>query len=179
MKFINLTFTLVLLYCCSSFTALAQYEHNEETHVVKYHNAVALFVGNTIIRPSGFNSPTIGLEYIREINDHLGIGIMSELEIGSHIIQIDEHNGTETEVERNSAALIIPSIFLRVYKGLIFTAGYGVELEKNENLALFKVSIEYKLYLQNDRFLVLPTISWDHTNKFDGIIYGVNFGYVF
>lgn len=179
MKFNNLTLIIIILFSAFGFNAKAQYEHNEDSHVIKHHNAVAIFVGNTMIRPSGFNLPTIGLEYIREINDHLGIGIMSEVELGSHIIQIDEHNGTKTEVERHSAALIIPSVFLRVYKGLIVTVGYGVELEKNENLGLSKVSLEYKLYMNNNRFLVLPTVSWDHTSKFNGIIYGVNFGYVF
>lgn len=159
--------------------AFAQFEHNEESHKVKYHNAIALFMGNTIIKPSGFNLPTFGVEYIREINHFLGVGFMAEFEVGSHIVQVNEHNGDVTNVDRSGAVLIIPAIFSRVYKGLIVSVGYGVEFEQSENLGLFKVSLEYKLYMKNERFIVLPTVSWDHTNRFNGFVYGVNFGYVF
>lgn len=169
-----------------SHSSAAQFEHNavpdgrqEESHKVKYHNAVAFFFGNTIIKPSGFNLPTVGIEYIREINHFLGVGIMAEVEHGSHIIQVNEHDGTTTEVDRDQAILVIPAVFARVYKGLIVSAGYGVEFEAKENLALFKLSLEYKLYMSNERFIVLPTVSWDHTHRFNGFVYGVNFGYVF
>ena len=159
--------------------ALTQNNHGKGTHKGHYHHAAAIFVGNTIIKPSGFNLPTIGIEYIRELNHFFGIGLMAEAEIGSHIIMQDEHNGSATKVDRNGAILIIPAIFTRVYKGLIVSAGYGVELEANENLALFKLSLEYKLHMKNERFIVLPTVSWDRTSRFEGWVYGVNFGYVF
>lgn len=170
---------LIAVLTLLSKPLFAQFEHNEESHKVVYHNAIALFYGNTIIKPSGFNLPTIGVEYIREINHFLGAGFMAEVEIGSHIVQVDEHNGDKTNVDRTGAILMIPALFARVYKGLIVSVGYGVEFEKNENLGLFKVSLEYKLYMKNERFLVLPTVSWDHTRRFNGFVYGVNFGYVF
>jgi len=170
---------LVVIFVLLSSPVFAQFEHNEETHKVKYHNAAAIFIGNTIIRPSGFNLPTIGFEYLREVNHFLGIGIMAEVEIGSHIFEINEQSGTMTEVERNGAILLIPTVFARVYKGLIFSFGYGVEFEKDENLGLLKFSMEYKLHMKNERFVVLPTVSWDHTHRFDGLVYGVNFGYIF
>ena len=166
---------LVLL----SNSLFAQFEHNEETHKIEHKNAAALFVGNTIISPSGFNLPTIGLEYVREINYFVGIGIISEVEIGSHIIQKNEDGATMSEVNRKGAFLILPAVFVRLHKGLILSGGYGVEFEDHENLGLLKISLEYEIFLEHPRWIVLPTISWDHTHLFNGFVYGVNFGYVF
>jgi hypothetical protein len=176
MKRTVIVFALCLMQAMPLF---AQSEDKKAEHTLHHHNVVALFVGNTLIKPSGFNLPTIGIEYIRELNHHIGIGFMAEAEIGSHIIQVNENNGNVTELDRSGAILLIPAIFARVYKGLIVSVGYGVEFEDNENLGLLKVSLEYKLAMKNERFIVLPTVSWDHTNRFEGWVYGVNFGYLF
>ena len=157
----------------------AQIEHKEESHKVEHKNAAALFVGNTIIAQSGFNLPTIGFEYAREFNHVFGLGVIAEVELGSHIVQKDEEGDMISEVHREGAFLVLPSVFIKVFRGLILNAGYGVEFESHENLGLLKVGFEYKLALQNPRWVVLPTVSWDHTKHFDGFVYGVNFGYLF
>jgi hypothetical protein len=173
----NLKFIAVLVLLSNPL--IAQFEHNEESHKVVHKNAAALFVGSTIISPSGFNLPTIGLEYVREVNYFIGVGIISEVEIGSHIVQKSEDGVTMAEVERKGAFLILPAVFVRLHKGLILSGGYGVEFENHENLGLLKVTLEYEFFLEHPRWIVLPTISWDHTHLFDGFVYGVNFGYVF
>jgi hypothetical protein len=175
----NRNLCIIAVLVLLSNPLFAQIEHNEETHKVEHKNAAALFVGSTIIAPSGFNLPTIGVEYVREINHIIGIGIIAELEIGSHVVQKNEDGDMVSEVHREGAFLVLPSAFVRIYKGLILNAGYGVEFESNENLGLLKVGLEYSLTLQNPRWKVLPTVSWDHTKHFDGFVYGVNFGYKF
>jgi hypothetical protein len=157
----------------------AQSEHKKEHHSGNYKNVITLFVGNTLIKPSGFNLPTLGMEYVRQVNGFMGVGVMAEAELGSHIIMVNEHNGNVTQVDRKGAILVIPAVFFHVYKGLIVSMGYGMEFESSENLGLYKISFEYKLSMKEDRFIVLPTVSWDHTSRFDGWVYGVNFGYVF
>ncbi len=142
-------------------------------------NLIGVFVGNTSIVQSRFNLPTIGIEYVREINHNFGIGVISEFEIGSHIIQKNEEGDVVSEVERESAFLILPTTFIRVYNNLIFTAGYGIEFEKGKNLGLLKLGFEYVLYLKDPKWRVLPSVSWDHTKYFDGVVYGVTFGYTF
>ncbi len=175
----NRDLSIIAVLVLLSNPLFAQIELNEESHKVEHKNAAALFVGNTIIAPSGFNLPTIGVEYVREINHTVGIGIIAEVEIGSHIVQKNEEGEMISEVHRKGAFLILPTAFIRIYKDLILNAGYGVEFESHENLGLLKVGIEYKLALQNPRWIVLPTVSWDHTSLFDGFVYGVNFGYKF
>jgi hypothetical protein len=175
----NRNLSIIAVLVVLSNPLFAQSEHNEKSYKVDHKNAAALFIGSTIIAPSGFNLPTIGVEYVREINHTIGIGIISEVEIGSHIVQINEEDEMTSEVNRAGALLILPTVFIRIYKGLILNAGYGIEFEANENLDLFKVGLEYRLTLQNPRWVVLPTVSWDHTKHFDGFVYGVNFGYKF
>ena len=175
----NRNLIIVAVLVLLSNPLFAQIELNEESHKVEHKNAAALFVGSTIIAPSGFNLPTIGVEYVREFNHIVGIGIIAEVEIGSHIVQKNEEGEMISEVHRKGAFLVLPSVFIRIYKGLILNAGYGVEFESHENLGLLKVGLEYKLALQNPRWIVLPTVSWDHTSLFDGFVYGVNFGYKF
>jgi len=152
---------------------------HETTHEREPRNYLGFFTGTTIIVQSGFQLPTIGLEYIRELTPRFGIGLVSELEIGSHIIQKNEDGIVVSEVKRQGAFLLLPSVFARVYKGLIVTAGYGIEFEKNQNLGLLKLILEYKLRMFKPNWYVLPGVSWDHTKLFDGIVYGVSFGYVF
>lgn len=173
------TLIVIALVLVHTIPLYAQHEHEAEKHELKYHNLFTLFAGNTLIKPSGFNLPTVGIEYVREINHFFGIGIMAEAELGNHIVKINEDNGNVIEVDRTGAILLIPGVFANVYKGLIVSVGYGVEFESTENLALLKVSLEYALYMKNERFIVLPTVSWDRTRRFDGWVYGVNFGYKF
>ena len=83
--------------------------------------------------------------------------------------------------ERKSALLIQPVIACRVYKGLILSAGYGIEYEhyKREKLGLFKLGLEYKLEMKKPGFYMLPSLSWDHTSEFDGLVYGMVFAFDF
>ena len=176
----NRNLIIIAVAILASNPLLAQHENkNIDSHSLKHKNIMGLFVGNTIITPSGFNLPTIGIEYVREVHKNIGIGLIAEVEVGSHIIQKGESGNIVSEVERESAFLVLPAVYFRVYKGLIVSAGYGVELEKSENLGLFKLSLEYKLAMKNKNWMVLPTLSWDHTRLFEGWVYGVNFAYVF
>lgn len=60
-------YAIVVLVLLSN-PLFAQVEHKKESHEVEHKNGVALFVGNTIILQSGFNLPTLGVEYVREVN---------------------------------------------------------------------------------------------------------------
>jgi hypothetical protein len=180
----SLIITVFLIWGVFSLGNLFAQEHvdtdtHEDNNELESKNFGGFFVGNTVIAQSKYQMPTIGLEYIRELNHNIGIGLVAELEIGSHIIQKDEAGNIVAEVERKSAFLVLPTAFIRVYKGLILTVGYGVEFEKSENLGLSKIGLEYKLLMHNPNWVILPSISWDHTKLFDGVVYGITAGYYF
>lgn len=170
----------LLLLGTTNLFAQNHTENHNTTKLIRHHNNfVGVFVGHTVIAQSGFQMPTVGIEYIREIAPNIGIGFVTEYEFGSHIVQKNEEGHIISEVEREGAFLILPSAFFKVHKGLCLTVGYGIEIEKHENLVLAKVGLEYKFQMNNPNWLILPAVSWDHTNLFDGIVYGVTFGYGF
>ncbi|MCB0495368.1 MAG: hypothetical protein KDC79_04490 [Cyclobacteriaceae bacterium] len=169
----------VLLYASSLYAQHEKESADRPEQDTEAENFAGMFIGNTIITQSGFKLPTIGVEYIRELGPRLGIGLSAELELGSHVVQKDEDGDVVSEVRREGAVLILPSVFYRVYGGLVLTAGYGIEFEKNENLGLMKLGVEYKFKMHNPDWLVVPQVSWDHTKLFDGVVYGVTFGYSF
>ena len=143
-----------------------------------HKNDIAGFAGATYICESGFFLPTFGIEYVRSVNSFMGIGVIGEIEVGSHIISKNENSHESIEVNRESAFLLCPAIYFKT-GNFVTSVGYGIEFEKSENLALLKVSLMYSLYLQDERWIVLPNISWDHTIHFNGLVYGVSFARVF
>ena len=103
---------------------------------------------------------------------------MADLELGSHIIE-DEIDGDVSEVKRERALLLLPGLSLRVVKGLVVFAGYGIELEKDESLGLLRMGTGYTLKLKNERWMVDPYLYWEHTKLFEAIGYGLVIGYEF
>ena len=170
---------MILLLSVFAINLSYSQENHEFSEKIKNKNCLGLFVGNTTIVQSSFHLPTVGVEYFRELNHNFGVGIIAEFEIGSHIVQKDDDGEVVSEAERKSAVLILPTACIRVYKGLIFKVGYGVELEEQHNLGLLKVGFEYVLFMKDPDWRILPSISWDHTKYFDGVVYGITFGYVF
>lgn len=171
---------LALLFLISvNFNTLIAQDHSSDhpstdqanSSHFSHKNEIAGFAGATYIFESGFVLPTFGVEYIRNINSFIGIGIIAEIEVGSHIIGEDECCHQEHELSREQAFLLLPAIYFKT-GNFVTSFGYGVELEKNENLGLLKISAMYILELMNDKWIVVPNISWDHTAKFDGLVYG-------
>jgi hypothetical protein len=170
-------FLIIIIMLASSVAAQAQDHHVSQSEAVVHErqNAFGFFVGNTMIYQSNIQIPTLGLEYVREMNSRLGLGITAEWEIGYHIVEGKGSENKITKYHRESALLVQPIVFYRVYKGLILIGGVGVELERNENLLLTKLGVEYKIHFQNPNWIMLPGLSWDHTSQFDGIVYGISF----
>lgn len=170
---------LALLISFSITTSKAQ-EHDSNKSMAHHvhHNDLAAFFGATYIFESGFVLPTFGIEYVRKINPHFGVGFISEIELGSHIISMDEISHEEAELIRESALLILPALYFQT-GNFITSVGYGVELEKNENLGLFKLTAMYVLKLKQDTWFVVPSVSWDYTTKFNGLVYGFNIAKAF
>lgn len=153
---------------------LGQNSHNEASkgkESLHHKNDLAGFIGATYIFETGFVLPTFGVEYVRKINSHIGIGAIAEIEVGSHIISMNEETLEEDEVSRESAFLIAPTVYFMA-GNFIGSIGYGVELEKNENLALLKISAMYALPLKNENWIFVPNVSYDYTSRFCGLVYG-------
>jgi hypothetical protein len=169
----NSILILFILISFSSFNLKAQEEHESglPSRHLEHKNDLVGFFGATYIFNSGFVLPTFGLEYVRKLNNHIGIGVISEFEVGSHIITYNENTENEMEVDRESATLLLPAIYFRAGE-FVASIGYGVELEKSKNLGLLKVSLSYMLPLKKEYWYIIPNMSWDHTSEFNGLVYG-------
>jgi len=185
---------LILALSISQLSIIAQ-EHSgtEATENEKEaKNVFGVFFGNTVVYQTNIHLPTVGVEYAREIKIKrknpdkkpikFGLGLIVEEEIGYEVYAQDKtQTGAKPAYERNSALLISPALFINVYKGLIVTLGYGIEYEHVENFKeqLFKFGLEYKLEMKKPGFYILPSLSWDHTNYYDGVVYGMVFAFDF
>jgi hypothetical protein len=138
-------------------------------------NEIGIFVGTTYIFDSGFILPTFGIEYLHELTPSLAIGFISEIELGSHIISMNEELHEMSEVERKSAILVLPVLYYQIGKFGLYS-GYGIEFEQEENLGLFKLGASYILHLKNEEWAIVPNVSWDHTKLFDAFVYGFTLG---
>ncbi len=155
---------------------------NESTEQIESKNLLGLFLGNTVVYQTNIHLPTVGVEYVRELNYRWGIGAIAEVEIGYEVLDDKTSSAPATLYERKTAVLFQPAVFCRIYKGLIASFGYGLEFENTEHeteLGLFKLGLEYRLCMKNPKWYVLPSLSWDHTSRYDGVVYGVLFAYKF
>jgi hypothetical protein len=176
----------IVLFTAVCFTCLLAQQHpteqHQQTEKPERKNFIGLFLGNTVLYQTNIHLPTVGVEYVREITPRFGVGAILEVEIGYQVINDKTSQNPSTLYKRETAVLFQPAVFFRVYKGLIFNAGYGVEFENSEHekiLPLFKIGLEYQLHMQNPNWMVLPSLSWDHTSHYDGVVYGVVFAYKF
>jgi len=181
MKLFYLILFSTLLFSYTSAQPPSELSQNEmDGPDVK--NCFGLFLGNTVLYQTNIHLPTVGLEYVREITPRFGFGGIVEVEIGYEVISDKTAVNPSTLYVRETAILVQPAIFFRLYKGLIIYAGYGAEFEDTEDetiLGLSKVGIEYRLRMHNPNWMVLPSLSWDHTSHYDGVVYGIVFAYKF
>ena len=175
MKYLLLAITLFT----SSLIGMAQ-EEQESSEEQEYKNFVMLFIGSTHIIQSGINMPTFGVEYGHELFKNFGVGAIVEYEAGQHIIGKEEENGEAIDLIRSNALLLLPTLHYAFFNHMvILTAGYGIEFEQEENLGLLKLGLSLELELKNPRWRAIPSVSWDHTKLFDGIVYGFSVEYGF
>ena len=177
--------SLFVFWFASSLMA-QEYKENKdpekEEHEIMYKSVLLGFIGSTHVIQSGINMVTFGMEYAYILTDpykpHLSLGAIIEYEAGQHIVFKEDENGETIEINRANALLMLPNLSF-VFKPVILAVGYGIELEKEENLGLLKVSLTFDLDLSNKHWTVVPTINWDHTKRYDAIVYGFAIGYKF
>ncbi len=178
---LKVTSSVLILILFNLHLLFAQHEENDagEKHEEKrFNNEISMYYGSTYFVKSGFNIPTIGVDYSRRLNSFLSITVLADFELGSHIVE-EETGGDVLEVERERALLLMPGLGFKVVKELTLFAGYGVEVEKSETLGLLRFGAGYKLKLKNERWLAEPYCYWERTHLFNALGYGIVFGYEF
>jgi len=140
------------------------------------HHRLALLLAHTHVstrnRKEGLLIPTYGLDYEYWFNKRWALGLHTDLELQTFIVQT-EH---EEELERDYPLVVTLDLLWRPWKGLVFELGPGYEFEKNEDLFLIRMGVSYEIELPHHWDLA-PTFFYDSRfESFDTYTLGLVIG---
>ena len=92
----------------------------------------------------------------------MGAGLHRDVELETFLV-VGE-GSSDNHLERHYPIVLSLDLLYKPWKGLVFQIGPGIELEKNENLRLFRMGIEYEIEI-GKHFDLSPTIFYD--NRFN------------
>jgi hypothetical protein len=122
-------------------------EHGEHSHKHK----LTLVMANSFLKSDVDEStnnilvvPTFGLNYDFFFHQKWGVGFHTDIVLQQ--FKVEQHDGHEILIRENPVALCAVGLFKPV-PSLTFIAGYGIELEKNENIQLLRLGAEYGFHL--------------------------------
>ena len=116
--------------------------------------------------------PSLGLDVEYWFSEKWGIGSHNDLELISFEV---EHNN-EVFLQSETPLLLTVDALWRPWKGLVLLAGPGIELEKNENLFVFRGGLEYEIEI-GAHWDIAPTVFYDsRRNAYDTFSVGIGIG---
>ncbi|MDH3710179.1 MAG: porin family protein [Cyclobacteriaceae bacterium] len=122
------------------------HDHSEE-HEFKHHK-ISLVIGHTHI-PAGnpdegrvgtVIAPSWGIDYEYWFNHKWAVGLHTDLEMISYVIDNEERS----ELERERPFIISVVGLFKPINSLVVYVGPGIELEKNENFMVYRFGVEYE-----------------------------------
>ncbi|MTB50337.1 hypothetical protein [Lewinella sp. W8] len=150
-------FLLVLLG-----SSLAHGQHHSVDHHDDDHRGfrVAALIGHTLVPTESADAhvfvPSWGLDVEYWFSSRLGVGLHNDIEIESFIF-LDEEG---EEIERINPLVITLDALYRTRSGVVLLAGPGIELERENNFALFRLGVEYEIPI-GGHFDLAPSIFYD------------------
>jgi hypothetical protein len=176
-KEIQTIFTLLL---CSTL-AMGQHMYESHSAAADHENfppfRIAAMIGHTIV-PEGADPdrniiPSWGLDLEWWFNHQWAIGVHSDLEIHSYLV---EHENHEMELERDFPLVVTLDGLVKVWKGLTIQAGPGFEFEPEEHFFLMRAGLEYEFEIGN-HWDIAPTVFYDtRFDAFDTWTVGLSVG---
>jgi hypothetical protein len=116
--------------------------------------------------------PVFGFNYDYFFHNSWGIGLHNDLVLQQY--KVEKHHDSEELVRENPVA-ICGIISYKPHHRWTLLGGYGVELEKNENINLFRFGLEYGIPLK-DHWELGFNIEYDYKIKaYSSILFGVVF----
>lgn len=157
-------------------------EEKEHSNVNKHdysRHRISLTVVNALINNSFTDQtddilivPAFGLNYDYFIHAKWGLGIHSEILLQQ--FEIKKH-GTNEEIVRENPIAISGMLLFRPHHRWIIFAGYGVEVEKNENFHLVRIGAEYGIDLPKNWELGF-SLEFDYKPEaYNALLFGIGF----
>jgi hypothetical protein len=172
-------FTLYLISC----QAFGQHEHHtaeghEHGHEAPFHKITMIMANSLITNHVTENSegifviPTFGINYDYFFHKMWGIGLHSDIVLQQ--FKIERHNSQQEIIRQNPVAVCAIASFKPHHRWTLL-GGYGVELEKNENIDLFRLGLEYGIPINNNWELGF-NLEYDHKIRaYSSFMFGVGF----
>jgi len=119
-----------------------------------------------------FVVPTFGLNYDYFFNPSWGIGLHNDIVLQQ--FKVERHDD-ERELIRQNPVAMCGIISIKPHHRWTLLGGYGIELEKNENISLFRFGLEYAIPLK-DNWELCFSAEYDHKIKaYSSFMFGVGF----
>ena len=149
-------FILLIILTTTISKAICQHEtidNNPPEHEAPFHKLTLVtansLINNIIDEYSNSLSlvPVFGFNYDYFFHNRWGIGLHNDLVLQQY--KVERHDSSEELVRENPVAVCGIISFKPHHRWTIF-GGYGVELEKNENISLFRFGLEYGIALRDN-----------------------------
>ncbi|GGF33272.1 hypothetical protein GCM10011339_21860 [Echinicola rosea] len=115
----------------------------------------------------GFFVPAIGFDYFRKVHDRWEIGVMWDWELEHYIVR-------EENLERERSMLFALIANYELMEHWAVFGGGGIELEKHENLPIFRIGTEYSVDI-GQQWELIPTFALDIKKGFNTYNLAVGF----
>ena len=172
---------LILLIVFSQPAYLLAQEQEETKTVEEFkHHRVSLMISHTHI-PKGVPSvasstavtvPSWGITYNYRINDKWAIGVHTDMEIATYLIE--DANGDQ--LERSTPIIVALMGGYNIWKGIELAVGFGREFEEHHNFWVYRFGVEYNIELGH-HWDIAPALIFDiKENLYDSWTIGVVVG---
>jgi hypothetical protein len=120
--------------------------------------------------------PTLGFNYDYFFNSRWGLGLHTDILLQQY--KIEKHGGHEEILRENPVGLAGMVLFKPNHRWTLM-AGYGVEVEKNENFQMIRTGVEYGIALPKHWELGF-SLEFDYKIKtYSSLMFGVGFSKMF
>jgi opacity protein-like surface antigen len=167
---------IVWVFLCPVATSYAQDEDSVKEGA--YHK-ITIVTANSLIHNSlqentnGFLLvPTFCFNYDHFIGNKWGIGLHTDILLQQYKV---ESHGNGTELVRENPVALTAILSFRPYERWTLFGGYGVEIERNKNIDLFRFGLEYGVPL-NDGWELGFALEYDHKiETYKSFMFGIGF----
>jgi hypothetical protein len=120
--------------------------------------------------------PTFGLNYDFLFRPKWGVGLHTDIVLQQ--FKVEEHDGHTELIRENPVAVCVVGLF-KPLPSLTLIAGYGIELEKHENIQLIRLGVDYGFHLPGNWELGFALEFDQKINAYNSWVFGAGFSKLF
>jgi hypothetical protein len=167
----------VLFLLISTTSLFAQHQKEKEHRSNRPH--ITFVIGhtflpqNTVEGTSTFAIPSFGLDIEYFFSKKFGFGLHNDLELLNY--KIKENNNSY--INREYPLLVTADLLYKVNEEVIVFAGPGIEFEKERDLPVIRLGIEFLAHT-GKHLTFSPIITYDHRiDAFNSLSVGIGIGF--